>query len=161
MAKNNHKDVWDAIRELRDSQKHTDEQLGYLGNSQGYLVEGLIAPAISDIFGVKQIYRRAKGSLNGSNMEVDAIGIKKDLVVVTEIKSRLDIWFVDYLLEKLPKFVKFFPEYKGRKIIGAVGGINIDKDVGKYAERKGLYVLVPSGDTMKLANKKSFKPRYF
>ena len=62
-------------------------------------------------------------------------------------------------MERLEKFYKFFDEYKDYRLIGVISGMKLSKGVVRYAEGRGLYVLTPSGNAVKLANKPKFKPR--
>jgi len=39
-----------------------------------------------------------------------------------------------------------------------VGGIAIDEESDKYAYKKGLFVIVESGENVKILNDKKFKP---
>ncbi|MBF8272253.1 MAG: hypothetical protein HW380_1358, partial [Magnetococcales bacterium] len=45
------------------------------------------------------------------------------------------------------------------RVMGAVAGILINKDVDKFAMNEGLFVIVQSGDSVKLANDGKFVPR--
>jgi hypothetical protein len=51
-----------------------------------------------------------------------------------------------------------FPHYKNYQVYGAVAGIEIDRGVDRYAYKKGLFVIKPSGDTVAIINKDGFKP---
>ena len=52
------------------------------------------------------------------------------------------------------------PDTRGRILLSAVAGMIVGEGVDKYAEIRGLFVLKPSGDTIKIVNdKKTFKPR--
>lgn len=50
-------------------------------------------------------------------------------------------------------------ERRKTKVVGAIGGIVIDEDSDKYTYRKGLFVIVESGDTVKILNDHKFKPK--
>ncbi|TRU17967.1 MAG: DUF3782 domain-containing protein, partial [Microcystis aeruginosa Ma_MB_S_20031200_S102] len=41
---------------------------------------------------------------------------------------------------------------------GAVAGIEINEGVDRYAYRKGLFVIKPSGDTVAIINDADFQP---
>lgn len=165
-----------GINELQESQKKTDEQLkktdkqiGNLTDGWGKFVEGLVAPSVERNFrklGVKitNIYPDATGMSNHTLCEVDLLVSgrrknKKGVAIVVEIKSHLTQKYVDEVIETLEKFPDCFPDYKGKEIIGVVAGIRLQKGIERYASRKGLYVLVPSGETMIMWNRKNFKPK--
>lgn len=96
-------------------------------------------------------------------MEVDVLALgkckRKPVAFVIEVKSSLESRHVDEFLSELKSFLKFFPEYRSFSVYGVVAGIRLGDGVEQYAEKQGLYVLVPSGETMVLYNKKGFKPR--
>ena len=62
-------------------------------------------------------------------------------------------------IERLKVFKKFFPEYSDRKVIGAVAGIVIEEGADKFAYRQGLFVIGQTGETVKILNDKTFKPK--
>ncbi|MBF0135761.1 MAG: hypothetical protein H7833_04605 [Magnetococcus sp. DMHC-1] len=53
----------------------------------------------------------------------------------------------------------FFPTYANMHIMGAVAGMVIPDHVAQMAMKAGLFVIAPSGDTVRLLNSMSFKPR--
>lgn len=176
------RDLAIEIRELRKSQKKTDEQIkktdeqikrtdkqvGALADGWGKFVEGLVAPSISTIFkklGIKidDISQRRKRYQNGKVMEVDILALgkkgQKEVVFVVEVKSSLESRDVDEFIKELSNFCKFFTEYSGREVYGVVAGVRFGNGAEKYAENNGLYVLAPSGETMIILNRPGFKPR--
>ncbi|MEW6686635.1 MAG: DUF3782 domain-containing protein [Candidatus Edwardsbacteria bacterium] len=180
---NDFNEIKESIKDLIERQKKTDEQLkktdeqirrtdrnvGNLTDGWGKFVEGLVEPSVPKLFsklGIKiyGIYPRARKILNRRYLEIDVLGTgqRKDgreVVIVTEVKSELKQRDVDDVVETLNLFPKFFKEYKDREIIGAVAGIRLQKGIERYAERRGLYVLAPSGETMMILNEKGFKPK--
>jgi len=75
------------------------------------------------------------------------------------VKTTLKTEDVDTHLERLAKFKLAFPEYKDKKVLGAVAGMHVPESVGRYAYKKGLYVLAQSGEAMCILNDEKFKPR--
>jgi len=125
-------------------------------------VEGLIAPAAERLFKergieVDKIYQRVKAHKNGDDMEVDILAVNGKYAVLIEAKSTLKIDDVNEHIRRIKRFKTFFPEYKDRKVVGAVGGIAIDEESDKYAYKKGLFVIVESGENVKILNDKKFK----
>ncbi len=81
------KDVILGIKELRESQKKTDEQLkkmiGELTDGWRKFVEGLVEPSVREVFKevgieVRETFQRPTASINGRNLEIDIVGIGRE-----------------------------------------------------------------------------------
>ncbi len=90
-------------------------------------------------------------------MEIDILAVNGEYAILIEAKSTLKVEDVNDHIDRIVNFKSFFPEYKDRKIIGAVGGISIEEDSDKYAYRQGIFVITESGETVKIINDKKFK----
>lgn len=137
-----------------------------LVKSLGLFAELMVEPAVIGIFnerGIKLtgVSGRMKERMNGDTMEVDVVGTSLDTVVVIEVKLRLELPDVKEFLKELPNFFKFFPRFRGSKLYGAVAGMSIEKGAARYAYKKGLFVLGPSEDNVKILNDEKFIPRAF
>lgn len=100
--------------------------------------------------------------LDGNNMETDVIGIGPKCAVVIEVKLRLRQPDVkEFLEKKLPRFFDFFPGFRRPIFYGGVAGMSIDKDVDRFAYKKGLFVISQTGDNVQILNDKKFRPRSF
>ncbi len=53
---------------------------------------------------------------------------------------------------------RIIPFFKNNEILGAVAGIEIDQGVDRYAYKKGLFVILQSGETVEIANDHKFQP---
>jgi hypothetical protein len=75
-----------------------------------------------------------------------------DYAMPVEIKSTLTAEDVDDHIERIGK-VREELDKRGdrRKLVGAVAGMVVAGKVREYAQRKGLYVLVQSGDSVTVA----------
>ncbi|MBF0437093.1 MAG: DUF3782 domain-containing protein, partial [Magnetococcales bacterium] len=62
-------------------------------------------------------------------------------------------------IQRLGELKEFMPRYADARVMGAVAGIVIDRDVDQFAMNEGLFVIVQSGDSVKLANDGKFVPR--
>jgi len=84
-------------------------------------------------------------------------------MLVIEVKNKLDRRMVDsFLQKKLPRFKRLLPEYRERKVYGGIGALVVKDDVGRYAEKAGLFVLTQTDDGgAALLNRKGFKPKEF
>lgn len=159
-------EIWNLFKETDEKFKETDKGMGRLEKiventsravhdltgKWSRFVEGLIAPATERLFKergieVDKVFQRVKTHRNGDEMEVDILAINGEYAVLIEAKSTLKIEDVKEHIERLGKFKTFFPEYRERKVVGAVGGIVIEEDSDKYAYRNGLFVIGESGET--------------
>ena len=162
------KEFYQGMAELRESQKETGKRVRDLTDGWGKFVEGIVAPCIPKLFkkvgiNVDFTAQNVEKTKDGEETETDVLctgkSKKEDIVIAVEVKTTLDESKVDRWVEKLKEFYKFFDEYKDYRLIGVIGGMKLSKGVVRYAEGKGLYVLTPSGNAVKLANKPKFKPR--
>ena len=171
-------EIWNLFKETDEKFKETDKGMGRLEKiventsravhdltgKWSRFVEGLIAPATERLFKergieVDKVFQRVKTHRNGDEMEVDILAINGEYAVLIEAKSTLKIEDVKEHIERLGKFKTFFPEYRERKVVGAVGGIVIEEDSDKYAYRNGLFVIGESGEAAVILNDKGFKPK--
>jgi hypothetical protein len=155
-------------KELTKSRKEFDKRLGDITNMWGLFVEELVQPNSIQLFVQRGIdvvdsVQHIKGKRNGKDdYEIDLLLYNKKYVVVVEVKSQLKQDDVDEHLERLKKIQENPPaivNLKGKTLLGAVAGIVIDKDVDRYAYKKGLFVLRQQGNIVEIANDENFVPR--
>ncbi|MGE0085869.1 MAG: hypothetical protein AB7S75_15780 [Desulfococcaceae bacterium] len=176
----------EQIRELRESQKKTDAQisrneamlaatikkldnigvtLGEMGLVQGKVAEDLFYRNVKHLFGQRNLmFADVRRNVKKKGIaEYDIVAADKDRVLVIEVKNRLEKDMIDdFLNRKIPKFMQVFPQYKDRRLTGGVGALVMHDDVGRYAEKKGLYVLTQNGEGgAMLVNRKNFKAKEF
>jgi vacuolar-type H+-ATPase subunit I/STV1 len=141
-------------------------QLGDLGLVQGEVAEDLFFRNLRYIFKEKRdiIFADVKRNLKkrGSG-EYDIVAVNGDAVLVIEVKNKLQKRMVDTFVDKkLPKFKEIFPEYRDRRLFGGVGALVVKDDVGRYAEKAGLYVLTQTSEGgAALVNRKNFRAKEF
>jgi hypothetical protein len=178
-----------ALKELAESQKKTDKEIADLGkevnklgkevnkvnkmvgdltDGWGKFVEGLVEPAAVELAGklglkVNRVYRRVQARKGDRQIEVDIIieGRKDErgILLVVEAKSHFEpddmqdflLWFSD--------FFEFFDIYRDYEVMGVVASPRFGNGVDRYAQKEGLWVLVPSENTMKVSNPEGFKPK--
>ncbi len=158
-------------RILTEKFKETDQKIkemstaiGNLGGKWGMFVEGLLLPAVKQLFQergipIERVYHRSESYRNGKKMEIDILAVNGDYAVLIEVKSTLGIDDIKEHIEKLSQFRSFFPEYGDRRVIGAVAGIVIQEGADRYAYRQGLYVIGQTGETVKILNDEKFEPK--
>jgi len=69
-------------------------------------------------------------------MEVDLLLVDGEALVVVGVKSTLRVDNVCDLPDNLKKFPRFFPEYRGYRLFGAVAALNFDESSECYAYRR-------------------------
>jgi hypothetical protein len=172
-------DMLAGIAQLRVSQAKTDEQLsrtikkldeigrqlGDLGLVQGEVAEDLFFRNLRGVFRktkmeLKKVRRNLKRKGEG---EFDLVAVDGGRVLVVEVKNKLEKRMVDTFLEnKLPRFKELFPEYEKYQVVGGMGALVVKDDVGRYAEKAGLYVLTQTDEGgAKLLNREGFEPKTF
>ena len=174
------------ILELKESQKKTDEQqrktdeqlrktikridevsrqLGDLGLVQGEVAEDLFYRNVDNIFKPRDLrFQRVRRNVKIKGFgEYDIVAEDGSKVLVIEVKNKLEKRLVDaFIVKKLPRFKQLLPQYRDRKVLAGVGALVVKDDVGRYAEKMGLYVLTQADDGgAAIFNRKSFKPKEF
>ncbi len=150
-------------RELDAQMKQLQKQLGEMGNIQGDVAEDLFRRNFASLLQERGI------SLNHietklkyfRGYEYDLVGVNGELVVVMEVKNKLNNQHIDrFLEEQLPAFRHQFPTFKDRALIGAVGSLVVTPDVEAYAETQGLFVFTQKGEEgAQIVNRPNFQPK--
>ncbi|MDR3147571.1 MAG: hypothetical protein LBU00_04245, partial [Treponema sp.] len=159
------KQIKETDKQIKELTQKTDRQIaevskniGGLSNSFGKWAEEMISTKLWEKFKVLG-YTFTHGGPHKywegdqTVVEVDVLLEDGDYVMAVEIKSVLMEKDVDGHLERLEKLREQLDK-KGkdpRKLLGAVAGMVVSNEVKKYAQKKGLYVLVQSGDLIEVA----------
>jgi hypothetical protein len=172
-------DVWAAIMELREStketeriikesSKETDRKIGELGNRFGELAEHLVAPSIHEKFNALGYHFDAvspggteiKDPGSETYAEIDILLQNTECIVAVEVKSKLREKDVDAHVRRLEIFRRWSDKHGDkRKIRGAMAGAIVSREARRYALQAGFYVIVQTGDTVKIDIPKGFIPR--
>ena len=152
-----------GIAKLEKTVDTTSKAVDSLTTRWGRFVEELVEPAVIRIFqawgiDIKEIYPSARSEREPIPMEIHILAVDETELVLVECKCKLTQEDVDEFLEKLPQFKLAFSHYKNYQVYGAVAGIEINEGIDRYAYKKGLFVIKPSGDTVAIINDESFKP---
>ncbi len=155
-----------TVAQASKAAQEANKAVGALTTRWGRFVEELVEPAMIDLFqqrgiDIKEVHPRMKTRKQGFAMEVDIFGVDDTDVVLVECKSRLSKDDVDEFLDKLTRFKLSFPHYSQYRAYGAVAGIEINEGIDRYAEKNGLFVIRPSGETVTIVNAPDFLPRYW
>ncbi len=156
----------DQIRETKELIKRLSKYIGGLGMNVGEAAEEYFRGALENMTALAGIpieqvesFRRKRGKLEG---QYDVVLISNNTVVVVEVKHKLHstdvLRFHDL---KLPLFKVLYPEYAGRKILGAVAGMTIAEDAADKALEMGFLLLTQSGQKIQVLNPEGFAPKVF
>jgi len=154
--------------QLKKTIKKLDDigaKLGEMGIVQGKIAEDLFYRNVRHVFSQKNMpfsdVRRNLKKKGGG--EYDNVAVENKTVLVVSIKNKLERYMIDsFLNEKLPKFRQIFPQYRDFRLLGGVGALVMDDGVGRYAEKKGLYVMTQNGEGgAMLVNRKNFMAKEF
>ena len=140
---------------------------GLFGNQWGRLIEALVRPGVLSLFqqrghDVRRLHQRSTATVDGRNMEIDIILEDGVEVIPVEVKTTLTTEAVNDFLDDLAEFTVFFPIYQPFKVYGAVAGLEVPQNVGRYAYKRGLYVVSVTGtDMVEILNDEKFRPHDF
>ena len=167
-------DVWAALMETREQMKETDRKMketdrriGDLGNRFGELAEHLVTPNIAGKFrALGYAFTRTNSDAEFSNRdgtpltEVDVWLENGEFVMAVEVKSRLRKGDVDGHVKRMTILRSYFDERgDARKLLGAVAGAIVPRELKQYVRRKGFYLIEQSGDTVQIDVPRDFTPR--
>jgi hypothetical protein len=133
------------------------KNIGGLNNSLGDLVEKMFAAQIWSKFDALG-YRFTVGKNavfledNQPVAEADVFLENGDYAMPVEVKTRLKEQDVDEHIERIER-IRAYMDRRGdkRRLIGTVAGAVVSENVRLYAQKRGLYVLQQSGESVSLA----------
>ena len=79
--------------------------------------------------------------MNGQDYEVDVLVVCPHAVFLIEVRSTLKPEAVDELIEKAERFFEFFPEYRDRRVVRILAGLEFPENVLRYATRRRVYAM--------------------
>lgn len=139
--------------------------MGDLGLVQGEVAEDLFYRNIRYLFKERNMpFVDVKRNLKKKGVgEYDIVAINSEAVVVIEVKNKLQKRMIDsFVNKKLPRLKEVFPKYWDRRLLGGIGALVVRDDVGRYAEKAGLYVLTQTSEGgAVLLNRKNFRAKEF
>jgi hypothetical protein len=155
-------------KEIREQMKETDKKFGELGIRFGEVVEHLVAPGIEEKFkelGYNFIEVAPEGHKifdeNGQKKaQIDILLENGKTVMAVEVKSKPNNKDIKEHVDRL----KILRESRNkindkRKIEGAIAGAIFPDNVKTAAQGAGLFVIVQSGDTMRIEVPKGWVPK--
>jgi len=175
--------LYQSICELKEVQKETGKQMkqtdkkikelgkqiGGIGEKFGYFTEGLALPSMKKIlrnqFKMEVI---SPGVIvknkNGQEREIDVLAYANadiNTVIVVEIKSKLREEGILQIKNTLQEFFHFFPEHKGKKLLGIIAAIDVKPHrlIKQKILEEGLYYAEINNDIFRLKVPKNFKAK--
>jgi hypothetical protein len=154
-------------RMIKELTEKTDRQIGRLGSRLGEVIEHLMSPKLQEKFetlGYRFNHSSRNHELEDSKKnrltEVDVLLENGDYAMAVEVKTHLTTEDVQDHAKRMEILRRVADDHGDRrKYLGAVAGAVIDREVTAYALKTGFYVIVPSGDTVKVEAPEGFKPR--
>jgi hypothetical protein len=152
--------------EAAERSKKTDRQIKELSKNIGGVNRSL-GKSTEYMFNAKMWvkfnelkYEFTKGAPNVKFLEGNRVIAEADMfmengeyVMPAEIKTDLTTEDVDEHLERIKKIRLYMDRHSDeRTIVGAVAGAIVPDNVRVYAQKKGLYVMVPSGKAVAVAD---------
>ena len=156
-------------RQMKETDRKIDKlrtEIGNLGNRLGDFVQRIVKPGLEELFQQRGLtVHRTMQNLEKRDdagrilSEVDLLVVDSVVAVAVECKSHLSVDDVNEHLERMALFKGCWPEYAPYRLLGAVAAMALPEDVGRYAYRKGLFVLAQSGETIEIRNDANFDPK--
>jgi Holliday junction resolvase-like predicted endonuclease len=149
-------------QELKETGRLVDKlskNIGGLGNDIGDFAEGLLTSDLLKEFHalgldfdttLHNIEINERGTRRPL-AELDCLLLDTDIALVIEVKATLTRGNVDQHLNRMKVLsTKDNGLLRGKKLYGAMAGIKASKTTKEYARTKGLFVLEPSGNTVRI-----------
>jgi hypothetical protein len=145
--------------EMRRDRKRQDKDMGDLSRRFGELAVHLVAPDIEDKFNDMEGYHLSVTGLGRTFLGVDGkkdadadIFLENDRFnVVVEVKAKVVEKDIRDHLERLETIRAYNERYGDpRKVRGAIAGAIFPENLRRETLKAGLYVIVQTGDTVKI-----------
>ena len=168
----------DEMRAFKDNSEHErrdlNKQLGEIANSQGRLVEDVVAPSVPRILRsvlglepdrpigpsgprLRLVHPRDRGRVR----EFDVVAGHSGVVLVVDVKSKLTPPHVKHFAQGLGEAREYLGPLGAREILGAVASLYVDRSLVNTAQRLGLLVLAVGDEMMDVKNSPGFVPKRF
>ena len=158
-----------AARERKEDKKRINKLDELFTTQWGKLIESLVEGDLHRLLNewgiaVHDTAERRKGKLDKpltEQYEFDIIATNGEDIVVVEVKTTLRAKHVKEFLRELEQFTEWLPEYRDRRVYGAVAYIKVVEEAEKYAARQGLFVIRATGSSASIINPTGFRPKRF
>jgi hypothetical protein len=146
------------------------QNMGGLSNRFGELIEHLLIPNIAEKFNelgyhFDGIWQKGLSIMENNRIvtEIDVVLENANTIALVEVKSKPNMRDIKDHLERMPIARRFFERHGNadKKLIGAVAGAVFPDFVKQFAIESGFYVIMQTGDTVKIDVPENFKPKIF
>ncbi len=147
--------------------KELSRKMGDLTDIFGLYAEAHTKERILKLFEKRNIQLRTlvmhyleRDDKGGFIYEIDFLLYNTIYAIVVEVKNKLKKEDVDEHLSRMEKCAQYPPRgTEGKMLLGAIATMVVSTEVENYAKKKGLYIIKPSGKSIKIANEPTFKHR--
>ncbi len=139
----------DTNKKIEEYRKENNKRWGELANKLGTIVEDIIYPAFKPVirkyFGCEpeKTFMRLEytNSERGIYEEFDAVAVCEDKVFLLEVKSTPRERHIEEFKEKAKRFLQYFPEFAGKKLILIMASLSFNEGFVKQLSKANIYAM--------------------
>ncbi len=139
----------DTNKKIEEYRKENNKRWGELANKLGTIVEDIIYPAFKPVirkyFGCEpeKTFMRLEytNSERGIYEEFDAVAVCEDKVFLLEVKSTPRERHIEEFKEKAKRFLQYFPEFAGKKLILIMASLSFNEGFVKQLSKAKIYAM--------------------
>jgi hypothetical protein len=154
------------LKETQRIVKQNSKQIGGLHNKFGQLAEHLVAPGIVKRFNEIgyhfDLVSKKDGEIHDATgktlTQIDILMENEKIVIAVEVKVRPDLKDIGHHIKRI-EIMKNSLLGRNRKVLGAIAGAIFEDTVKEETNKAGFFVIVQSGDTMKIEMPEGFVPK--
>ncbi len=136
-------------KQIREYKQENNKRWGELANKLWTIVEDIIYPAFRPVirkyFGCEpeKTFMRLEytNRQKGIYEEFDAVAVCEDKVFLLEVKSTPREKHIEEFKEKAKRFLQYFPEFAGKKLILIMASLSFNEDFVKQLSKANIYAM--------------------
>jgi hypothetical protein len=163
------REVQQEISNLTKTIDNQSKNIDGINNTIGKITEAIFLPEIHEKFKAfgynfndsstspNKIFRHKGQAIAEADIYLENGAVS----MIIEVKTKLTQTDIDDHIERIETLRSYFDKMgNNRNILGAIAGTIISNNLINYAYKNGLFVLVQSGESVKIADMpEGFKPR--
>ncbi len=136
-------------RQIREYRRENNKRWGEISNKLGTIVEDIIFPAFKPA--IRQYFKcepkkaflrlEYEDKDKGIYEEFDAVVVCEDKVFLLEVKSTPREKHIEEFKEKAKRFLEYFSEYAGKKLILIMGSLSFNEGFVRLLSQAGIYAM--------------------